>query len=657
LGIVAVTDHPFHSLVQRRPQCRRTLGRALATKLVVMPLTLAAVFYLSIGPQTAIAEERSTPPVAVAPNASDQELMDAMRQIDCASLRIRTAPGGARVISGTVPNDAERTRLVELASRLAPSGQLGIDIAVAPPPLCRSLLAFDRISPVGAVSDAGIDARLAGGGSTLREGDPIHVEVTAGSTPVNLRIDYFSLDGQVLHMLPNRDRPVVTLAAGARRVFGASGDAGDAWTAGGAPFGTEFIAVTATPQGLGLGPRPDTELAATYLRDLESALLRSHQAGRGAPAVATVLVHTSEREQVATTEQPAPKPEGAAHSTQSEQPNAPPVPAPSEPAAPVLPTPAAGPSPAATSEQPAAAAPATPVPDPIKPGIRGLLFGRSGIEALNIASVVLGAMAVAAVLTRRRREMATQAGLEGAAAKPTGLFRRILGTQHSDRSTAGRQGSGRPGYLKAFGRSAGAQSHAESFMNWAGGNRVTLALVFTDIVGSTALGESLKDQRMGELRTAHFARSSKLIAAHGGHEIKTIGDSVMVAFRTVDNALDYACALHRDPGGADLPGGAQLRIRAGIHIGPMSVEKADVFGRAVNFAARVIGAISGSEIWVSEQAKADIDALGAGHHQDLQWQRHENIEVKGFTGAVALWSLVTDPEPVSEPAEMRGSVG
>jgi len=82
-----------------------------------------------------------------------------------------------------------------------------------------------------------------------------------------------------------------------------------------------------------------------------------------------------------------------------------------------------------------------------------------------------------------------------------------------------------------------------------------------------------------------------------------------------------------------------------------------VFGRTVNFAARVIGAITGSEIWVSEQAKADIDALGAGHHQDLLWQRHEDIEVKGFTGVVTLWSLVIGQEAVSEPAEMRGSAG
>lgn len=44
------------------------------------------------------------------------------------------------------------------------------------------------------------------------------------------------------------------------------------------------------------------------------------------------------------------------------------------------------------------------------------------------------------------------------------------------------------------------------------------------------------------------------------------------------------------------PGHARVQIRAGIHIGPMHVEQADVFGGTVNFAARVVGAIKDAEI-------------------------------------------------------------
>jgi hypothetical protein len=87
----------------------------------------------------------------------------------------------------------------------------------------------------------------------------------------------------------------------------------------------------------------------------------------------------------------------------------------------------------------------------------------------------------------------------------------------------------------------------KSLLEWAGGARVTLAIVFTDIVGSTALGVELGDAAMGEVRRKHFAQSAALVAEDTGREIKTIGDSVMAVFRSVEAALDYARALQRDP--------------------------------------------------------------------------------------------------------------
>ena len=75
---------------------------------------------------------------------------------------------------------------------------------------------------------------------------------------------------------------------------------------------------------------------------------------------------------------------------------------------------------------------------------------------------------------------------------------------------------------------------------WMGRDRLLLALVFTDIVGSTELNDAIKDERMNTVRRAHFARSRKLIKAYGGCEIKTVGDAFLVAFRSTDKALDYA---------------------------------------------------------------------------------------------------------------------
>ena len=138
---------------------------------------------------------------------------------------------------------------------------------------------------------------------------------------------------------------------------------------------------------------------------------------------------------------------------------------------------------------------------------------------------------------------------------------------------------------------------------------------------------------LDEVRRAHFAQSRKLIHRFKGREIKTIGDSFMAAFKSVDSALDYARALKKDTGHP------QVTIRAGIHIGPIHVEESDMFGGAVNFAARVIGAIHGAEIWLSDRAKEDIDRLGAARHKKLRWERHEGVAMKGFPGAFTLWSL------------------
>jgi class 3 adenylate cyclase len=187
--------------------------------------------------------------------------------------------------------------------------------------------------------------------------------------------------------------------------------------------------------------------------------------------------------------------------------------------------------------------------------------------------------------------------------------------------------------FEAFVVSAKRETATKSFQDWAGNERVTLAIVFTDVVGCTALGEEIKDEAMNEVRRAHFAQSRKMIDQFKGREIKTIGDSFMAAFRDVNAALDYALALQKNTGHP------QVQIRAGIHIGAMQVEEGDVFGGTVNFAARVVGAIKGAEIWVSERAKADIDQLGAAQHKNLRWERHEGVAMKGFPGTFTLWSL------------------
>jgi WD40 repeat protein/class 3 adenylate cyclase len=187
--------------------------------------------------------------------------------------------------------------------------------------------------------------------------------------------------------------------------------------------------------------------------------------------------------------------------------------------------------------------------------------------------------------------------------------------------------------FEMFVESARGETSTPSFMQWAGDDRVTLAIVFTDVVGSTALGQKLGDERMEKLRRSHFGQSRKLINHYKGREIKTIGDSFMAAFKSVSKALDYAMALQQDPGDN------QIQLRAGIHIGPMTVAENDVFGGTVSFAARVVKSIRGPEIWLSQKAKKDFDGWGDERHAQLKWHRKDGVEMKGFNGTFSLWSL------------------
>ena len=147
------------------------------------------------------------------------------------------------------------------------------------------------------------------------------------------------------------------------------------------------------------------------------------------------------------------------------------------------------------------------------------------------------------------------------------------------------------------------------------------------------MNERIKDESMNEVQQVHFTQTRKLIAKYKGREIKTIGDSFMVVFRSVEKALDFARTLQSNTGNA------HVQIRAGIHIGSMQVTENDVFGETVNFASRVLGLITEAEIWISERAREDIDRFGADHHRCFNWKRHDGMKLKGFAGEFTLWSI------------------
>ncbi len=132
------------------------------------------------------------------------------------------------------------------------------------------------------------------------------------------------------------------------------------------------------------------------------------------------------------------------------------------------------------------------------------------------------------------------------------------------------------------------------------------AILFADISGSTALYDKLGDVKALELITKHMEVMIAELVPHQGVLIKTIGDEILCTFPTAAAALEAACAMQTAIAQARPGGGQPLYIRIGFHYGDVICEGNDVFGDAVNVAARVTAITRARQIMTTQAA---VDAL------------------------------------------------
>src|SRR5262245_24928264 len=117
-----------------------------------------------------------------------------------------------------------------------------------------------------------------------------------------------------------------------------------------------------------------------------------------------------------------------------------------------------------------------------------------------------------------------------------------------------------------------------------GPDRVLKAVLFTDIVGSTAAASDLMDRRWRETLDAYDRFALRQLNRFGGHYVKSTGDGTLATFDGPRRAIACAVAL-RD--GVRALG---LEIRAGVHTGEVEVRGDDLTGIAVHLAQRVCAA-------------------------------------------------------------------
>jgi class 3 adenylate cyclase len=130
-------------------------------------------------------------------------------------------------------------------------------------------------------------------------------------------------------------------------------------------------------------------------------------------------------------------------------------------------------------------------------------------------------------------------------------------------------------------------------------------IIFTDLVGSTAMYQSLGDACAFSLVWTHFDVLRTIVAEHRGAIVKTIGDAIMAVFMRPSDALEAADALHHKVSAFCRERGHEypVALKVGIHDGPCIAvtlnERLDYFGSTVNLAARVESKSEGDDILVS----------------------------------------------------------
>jgi len=157
--------------------------------------------------------------------------------------------------------------------------------------------------------------------------------------------------------------------------------------------------------------------------------------------------------------------------------------------------------------------------------------------------------------------------------------------------------------------------------------RVLGALLFTDIVDSTALAESMGPTRWRELVGMHNERIQFELDRYRGRLVKTTGDGVLALFDGSERAVRAAAAI------CLAAKSLGLTIRAGIHTGEVEVAAGDVRGLAVHVGARVMALAGPSQVFVSATTRELVADSG------LMFVDAGSHELKGVSGARQLYCL------------------
>ncbi len=163
------------------------------------------------------------------------------------------------------------------------------------------------------------------------------------------------------------------------------------------------------------------------------------------------------------------------------------------------------------------------------------------------------------------------------------------------------------------------------------------AILFTDIVGHTEMMQRLGDAKGRDVLREHERITRETLVAHGGAEVKAMGDGFMAWFPSAAAAVGCAVDLQKGFGAwnddGDVAKASSLQVRVGLNAGEPIEEDGDLFGTSVIAASRICAQAGGGEIVVSDVVRQLVAGKG------FLFADRGVVGLKGFEDPVQLWEV------------------
>lgn len=164
------------------------------------------------------------------------------------------------------------------------------------------------------------------------------------------------------------------------------------------------------------------------------------------------------------------------------------------------------------------------------------------------------------------------------------------------------------------------------------GERMLTTILFTDIVGSTAIATQMGDTAWKNLLARHYEHGRLQLEIFRGHELTTTGDGFLAIFDGTARAIQCADAICK------VAGDGGIEIRAGIHTGEIELHSDGAQGLALHIAARVMAIADAGEVLVSDSTVALLEGSG------LSFEDTGEYELKGVETKRRIYRLISDQD-------------